>query len=216
MRTPLRLLGVLSVWTVVLPAEIIDQIAVTLDQGVITSSQIAEESRVTAFLNGEKPDLGPANRRRTADRLIEQTLVLREMDLTRYPQPSAAEVQEALKQVKSHFTGEEGFQRELAAHTLTAKQLEDALLRQITLLRFIDLRFRPEIQIQENDVLEYYDKVFVPAARDKGIAPVPSFEAARAQCEEALTAQLVDKRVDAWLKDARARARISYAEDAFQ
>jgi hypothetical protein len=208
-------LAILPVCAALLPAEIIDQIAVTFDQGVITSSQIAEEIRVTAFLNGEKPDLGPANRRRTADRLIEQALVLREMELTRYPKPGANEVQEALRQVKSRFPGE-AFQRELAARTLTAKQIEDALLRQITLLRFIDLRFRPEIQVQENDVLDYYDKVFVPAARGKGITPIPAFEDVRAQCEEALTGQLVDKRVDAWLKDARERAHISYAEEAFR
>ena len=212
MRTLLALLAAVTL----LPADIIDQIAVTLDQGVITSSQIVEEIRVTALLNGEKPDLGPASRRRTADRLIEQALVLREMELTRYPKPSAAEVQDALKQLKSRFPGEEGFRSELAERTLTAKQIEEALLRQVTLLRFIDLRFRPEIQIQENDVLDYYDNVFVPAARAKGVTAVPSFEAARAQCDEALTAQLVDKRVDTWLKDARARARISYVEDAFQ
>jgi hypothetical protein len=199
-----------------LPAEIIDQIAVTLDQSAITSSQIVEAIRVTAFINGEQPDLGPASRRRTADRLIEQALVLREMDLTRFPKPGAADVQAALKQVKSRFHSEEDFQNALAAAGVTAKQLEDALLRQITLLRFIDLRFRPEVQVQENDIFEYYDKVFVPALRAKGVAAVPSFEDARAQCEEALTGELVDKRVDAWLKDARARARITYVEDAFQ
>ncbi len=199
-----------------LPAEIIDQIAVTIDQSAITSSQIVEEIRVTAFINGDRPDLGPAGRRRTADRLIEQTLVLREMDLTRFPKPGAADVQAALKQVKSRFQGQQDFENALAAAAISAKQLEDALLRQITLLRFIDLRFRPEVQLQENDVLEYYDKVFVPALHAKGITAVPSFEEAHAQCEEALTGELVNKRVDAWLKDARARARITYVEDAFQ
>ena len=41
-----------------LPAEIIDQIAVTVDNRVITTSEIDEALRVAAFLNGEKPDLG--------------------------------------------------------------------------------------------------------------------------------------------------------------
>jgi hypothetical protein len=199
-----------------LPAEIIDQIAVTLDQSAITSSQIVEEIRVTAFINGDRPDLAPASRRRTADRLIEQALVLHEMDLTRFPKPSAADVQAAFNQVKSRFGNQEDFQNALSAAAITAKQLEGALLRQITLLRFIDLRFRPEVQVQESDVLQYYDKVFVPALRAKGVATMPSFEEAHAQCEEALTEELVDKRVDAWLKDARARARIRYVEDAFQ
>jgi len=199
-----------------LPAEIIDQIAVTVDNRVVTTSEIDEALRVAAFLNGEKPDLGPAAQRRMADRLIEQILVRREMGLTRYPEPSPSEVAATLDQAKRRFSGEAQFQQEMAAYNLTQRQIENALGRQITLLRYIDLRFRPEVQVQENEVQQYYETVFLPEIRKKGIAPEPTFEDARAQCEEALTSGLVDKRVDAWLVGARERARIDYAEDAFR
>jgi hypothetical protein len=46
--------------------------------------------------------------------------------------------------------------------------------------------------------------------------PVPSFEDIRPQCEEELVGQLVDKRVDLWLREAKGRSRITYEEDAFQ
>jgi hypothetical protein len=199
-----------------LPAEIVDRIAVTVDNRVIATSEIGEALRVAAFLDGEKPDLGPAARRRMADRLIEQILVRREMELTRYPEPSPAEIADAVDQVKRRFAGDAEFQRELAAYKLTQRQIEDALRRQITLLRYIDLRFRPEVQVQENDVMQYYETVFLPEIRKKGVTPDPPFEDVQDECEEALTAGLVDKRMDAWLAEARGRARIEYDEDAFR
>jgi parvulin-like peptidyl-prolyl isomerase len=197
-------------------AEIIDQIAATVDNQVITTSEIGEALRVAAFLNGEKPDLSPAARRRMADRLIEQILVRREMELTRYPEPSAADIAAALNDAKSRFAGEAQFQQGLAEYKLTRPEVEDALRRQITLVRYIDLRFRPEVQVQENEVMQYYETVFLPEIRKKGIKPEPSFEDARAECEERLTTVLVDKRVDTWLAEARGQARIAYDEDAFR
>ena len=86
----------------------------------------------------------------------------------------------------------------------------------MTLLRFIDLRFRPEVQVQESEVKQYYETVYLPDLRKKGVTPVPSFEDAQDDCEEALTTQRVDKRVDAWLAEARGRARIEYDEDALR
>jgi hypothetical protein len=197
-------------------AEIIDQIAVTVDDQVITASKITAAIRVTAFLNGEKPDFSPANRRKTADRLIEQMLVRREMDLTRYPQPDPSEVQETMKQVKSRFGSEEAFRRELSADKITQAQLETALLQQAAFLRFIDLRFRPEVQVQESDVDRYCENVYLPELRKKGVTPEPTLESTKPQCEEEFTTKLVDQRVDTWLKDSRERSRIVYMEDAFQ
>jgi hypothetical protein len=215
MRNASRILAVL-LFAAALPAEIIDQIAVSLDNEVITRSQVLEEARVTAFLNGEKPDLGATNLRKTADRLIEQILVLREMDLTRFPKPSAAEVDAAFKQVKDRFPGAEQLRQALESAGVTEAQVRSALDRQLTLLRFVELRFRPEVQVQESEAKQYYETVFLPEVRKKGIKPEPDFEEVRDQCEEALAAQLVDKRLDAWLADTRSRSRIAYIEEAFQ
>jgi len=63
-------------------------------------SQLLEELRVTAFLNGEKPDLSPANRRRTAMRMVEQSLFRREMEFAHFAEPEGAQIEEALKAVK--------------------------------------------------------------------------------------------------------------------
>jgi hypothetical protein len=196
-------------------SEIIDRVAVTIDSQPITESQVLEELRVTAFLNGEKPDLSPANRRRTADRLVEQALIRREMEFTHDTVPEGTEIEGALKAVKSRFADQAGFERELKACGIGADELGQALGRQAAVLRFIELRFRPQVQVQEAEVRQYYETVYLAECQRKQLQPA-SFEEARPQCEEALAQQRVDKQVGAWLAEMKGRTRIRYTEAAFQ
>ena len=187
-------------------AEIIDRIAVTVDNEPIAQSQVMAELRMTALLNGEKPDVTAAARRQAAGRLVEQTLIRREMQLTQYPGPGPAEVDKLVQAVDKEA---------LKSYGVSADELRRALERQAAVLRFIDLRFRPEVQVTESDIRLYYDTVLVPECQKKNIAP-PAYDEARSQCEEAITGQRVDKRVDSWLSEMKARTRIRYEEDAFQ
>lgn len=196
-------------------AEIIDRVAVTVDSQPITGSQLLEELRVTAFLNGEKPDLSPANRRRTADRLVEQALIRHEMEFTHYTVPEGTEIEGALKAAKSRFANQAAFERELKAYGLGADELDRALARQAAVLQFIELRFRPQVQVQEAEVRRYYETVYLAECQRKQLRPA-SFEEARPQCEETLVQQRVDKQVDAWLAEVKGRTRIRYTEAAFQ
>ena len=72
-------------------AEVIDRIAVSVGSRVITETDLDRELRITALLNNEKPDFSPANKRQTAERMVDQTLVRSEMEESRYPPPSAAD-----------------------------------------------------------------------------------------------------------------------------
>ncbi len=211
-----KLLWILAVSALPLGAEIIDRIAVAVDDQVITTSQVNREIRVVAFLNGEKPDFSPSSRRMAAGRLIDQLLVEREMQLTHFPQPDLTEARRMLKQVQLRAGSDAAWRQALANYGITEAQVLDSFRRQATLLRFIDLRFRPEVQAQDVDVQRYFDNVYLPEARKKGITPEPVLDDVRQECEEAVTARLVDQRVEAWLAESRGRAHIVYEEEAFQ
>jgi hypothetical protein len=188
--------------------QVIDRIAVTVDSQVITQSRVLEEIRLAAFLNGEKPDVGPEARRRTAGRLVEQLLIRREMELTRYPAPPPSEIDQAIERLKRERFPEAQYPAALRAYEITEEELKQYLLRQAALLRFIEARFRPEVQVAESEVKDCYEKRSVQTR-------TPS-EEARAQCEAALAAAGVDKAVDRWLRETRERVRIVYREEAFQ
>jgi len=127
-----------------LRAGIVDRIAVTVGQQVITELQLDEEIRVTAFLNHKPIVRDLETRRAAADRLIEQLLVKREMDLSHYPLPDDQDVAKYLEQVESDFPSGRAFQKALADDRLSDNTLRDHLALQLTTMRFVELRFRPD------------------------------------------------------------------------
>ncbi|MFB3829102.1 MAG: hypothetical protein ACE15B_20210 [Bryobacteraceae bacterium] len=188
-------------------AEIIDRIAVIVGNRVITESEIEREIRVTAFLNREPPDLSPAARRKAADRLIEQKLVRRELELSRYPQPAPAEVEPLYRGLEVRHGGAAGLRKALENYGFTESALREHLLWQLTLMRFIDVRFRPGISISEQEVQEYYEKHLNGAG---------NLEQYREKIEQALTNERINQDLDRWLQRARTRNRIEYKEAVFR
>ena len=117
--------------------------AISVGNQVITESQIDEEVRVTAFLNNEKVDLSADQKKKAAARLIEQALIKREMDLSRYPCPTLSDADSALKDVQSHYPSQSAFEQALADHGITEAQLKEHLWWQLTVSAFRGLSLPP-------------------------------------------------------------------------
>jgi hypothetical protein len=196
-------------------AEIIDRIAVSVGNSVITTSDIDLEIRVTAFQTGIKPDLSPVNRKATAQRLVEQKLIRRELELSKYPVPVASAVQPMLDELKMRYPSTAAFQQSLAEYGITQQDLGDELLWQLTLLRFIEVRFRPGIQVSDQAIQDYFDKVVKPAALAAHPNEPVSLEDYRDKIQDTLAGKRADEEVDAWLRQAEKSTEIVYHEDAF-
>jgi hypothetical protein len=206
----MRYLATALIVCLVSHAEIIDRIAVTVDNRVITESEIQRQIRITAFLNGEQPDFSLANKRATAERLIEQILIRRELESTRYAAPGTS-ASKSYQELKQKYRGEEEYKQALAKYQITDKDVREATQWQAVLLDFIEIRFRPGIQLPESEVQDYYKQ---QVAQNPG--KLPPFEEARESIESILTAQRVDNAVDRWLGQARTQTRIRYTQEVFQ
>jgi peptidyl-prolyl cis-trans isomerase SurA len=205
----------LLLFPTVLPSEIIDRIVITVGNEVITQSQLDNEMRVTAFLNRENLDLTADAKKRAAGRLIEQALVKREMDLSRYPVPDLKDASASLETLQAMYPNGSEFQAALESYGVTLDELTHRLWWQLTLLRFIEYRFRPGIQIPAADVQAYYRQQ-VSQWEQKGIQPVPTMEESHDQIEEILTQQRIDEALEQWIKDTRTQVTIAYRDPALQ
>jgi peptidyl-prolyl cis-trans isomerase SurA len=195
-RGALALLLVLGAW-----ADLIDRIAVSVGNRVITRSDIERQIRVIAFQNGVQPDFSSANRHAVANKMIEQKLIQRELESSRYPAPLPAELMPAIEEFKhKQFKDDAAYQRALAAYDITEEDLLDVLLWERTLLRFIEVRFESGVQVTDQEVADY--------AKKQGLAPAPA--------ERALVAFRADQQLDQWLRDARRRTPVIIHEEAFQ
>jgi peptidyl-prolyl cis-trans isomerase SurA len=197
-------------------AEVIDRIAVTLDNQIITESEVAREIRLSAFLNGDPLDFSPEARRKAAGRLVEQKLIRREIELGRYVEPSKEDVAAMLKQIQTQrFRDPEDYRQALEKCGVSEGDLAAHLLWQLTLLRFIDARFRPGVQVSDEEVRAYFDREqHKLETGDPG--KQPRFEDFRDQISETLINQRVDQQMDDWLAAARKRTRIVFHPEAFQ
>jgi peptidyl-prolyl cis-trans isomerase SurA len=196
-------------------AEVIDRIAVVVGNSVITESEIVREIRLTSFLNGAPLDFSPASKRKTAERLVEQHLIMAEMHANSYPAPEAGLVKQALHEIQQQFPNPARYKEELQRTGVTEEELQAHLGRQLTTLRFLDFRFRPGIQIGEDEMGKYFEQHLAPELKKANPGAEVSLNDYRAQVQEALIGERVDKASDAWLKEARAHTRIEFRAGAF-
>ena len=176
-------------------AGIVDRVAVVVGGSVITESEVLDDLRLTEFLNSEPLDLSPGQRRAAAERLVDQQLIRKEMEIGRYAGPSAAEADAMLRSLRQQrFPGDAEFHAALERYGITENQLEQHLLWQLTVMRFTDSRFRPA----------------APEASE------PSANRADPNASAPVAGADVDQQLNAWLKETRGGTKIVFKEEAFQ
>jgi hypothetical protein len=213
----LRFIALLCLLTP-LRAEVIDRIVVAVGHEVITALQLDEELRVAAFLNAQPITRDRDSRRAAADRLVEQLLVKREMELGHYPMPEQSDLEKYSAQVRSALTDSdpEAFENKLRKYGLSQEILDEHLAMQLTILRFIELRFRPALGISPADVENYYQRELVRwKAEHPGQRP-PTLADSAESIRKTLTEQRTDEALDAWLEESRRRIDIVYLDKSLQ
>ena len=198
-------------------AEVIDRIAISVADRVVTTSDIDSDIRIVAFLNGTKPGFSPQERRASANRLVEQALVERELEATDYRTPAAEDIDPALEKFRKDFyPDDQRYRAALSAYGISEAGVRSALLWQRQLLLFVNERFRPGIQLTQNEVQEYFDKEFAPAVRARNPGTPVRLEDYRSQVEAVLIDRHVSEELDQWLIENKRRIPLIVHPEAFQ
>jgi len=197
--------------------EIIDRIAASVGNRVITASDLDRQLRVAAFQDGVKPDFSPARKRAAVEAMIEQRLIRTELANSRYPLPDPAELAPAIEQFKKeHFKDDPEYRAALAGYGIGEEDFKELLLWQRTLLLFIQVRFETGVQLGAGDVEEYFLKTVKPAAEAAHPGQPVSLEDYRDQIERTLTGQRADRQMDLWLRGVRSRTNVVLHEEVLR
>jgi len=195
--------------------ENLDRIAVTVGSHVIPESEVILDLRVAGFIDGATPDLSGAQKRKAADRLVDQYLVLADAAATRAPLPSPADVEPVLAPIRARYASDAEYRAALQRAGITEPQLKAHLLAGLQMLRYTDLRFRGEVQITEENLREFFNTL-TAESKPKNPSEVPDFESSREQVEKLLTDQRTTQALDRWLGITRNETQILYRDAAFQ
>lgn len=195
---------------------LIDRIAVVAGKRAIKLSDIDRELRVTEFINKQPVNLSSAARREAAGRLVDQEIIREELSAQGYSRATDADADTLMKQIaRDRFHGSEAqLKAALLQYGITPDQFHKQLLWQLTVLQFIDQRFRPGVLVSDDDVRAYYDQHLSELKRQ--YPHDNSFEALSDKIKSLLTSQRVDAEFESWLSGARKRMRVEYKEAAFQ
>jgi peptidyl-prolyl cis-trans isomerase SurA len=196
--------------------EVIDRMAVIVGRHVIKTSDILRDLRVTEFLNREPLELGAEARRKSAERLIDQEIIRQEILTGGYRRPSDEDGEAFEKQLeKDRFHGSTAEMRAaLSKYGLTQQQLREQLLWQLTVLRFIDQRFRAGVLVTDDDVKNYYDQHQEELRRQNPQAN--SLEGLQPKIRSSLEGERINEIFNQWLEHERKISRIEYKQEAFE
>ena len=193
---------------------IIDRIAIIVGNSIIKDSDIDRDIRATEFLNGTPPKLGTSERKAAADRLINQAIIRREIRIGDYPTATFQEADQQLEKLeKQRFKSRAAFEQALNQRGLTLLDLRAEFRWQLTVLRFIDQRFKPAVLVSDQDVTDYLRK-HEAALRRKD--PGDSGDELRDAARDILTGEQVNKLFFDWLEQQRKEAKIQYLEESLQ
>jgi Zn-dependent M16 (insulinase) family peptidase len=182
--------------------QLIDRIVARIENDIILLSDIRELSRYQQFVDGKaESDADILNR------LIDQWIVRNEAKAALFPQPSEEDINRSLQRLKRSFSSPEAFEERKKQTGLSDEDVLRMLKSQLYLSNYLDTRFRPSIQIDEQAIEDFYKTRVVPRAESRGQTP-PTLEAAHDFIQEALVQRAINVQADKWLKESRTRVRV--------
>ncbi len=217
LRTKTTLIALaLLVSALILPAacagEVIDRIIATVNGHIILQSDWDEALCYEALLNGRALNqFTDDDRRAVLDRLIDQELLSEQMKSALFEHASQAEAAVRLADARKHYpeaATDQGWQAVLARFSLSEKDLVAHVQQQIDLMRLVDARLRPAVQIDSKTIEAYYREKFVPQLKQPVAGEAPSAEVA-AKIRELLTQEKVNELMISWLQSLRSESKVS-------
>lgn len=189
--------------------DIVDRVVAVVNGHVLLQSDWEEEIAFEALLNARAADaFTSAERKAALDRLIDQEL-LREQVRPSEPAPQdqvasrVAEVRKLLPDAAS----DEGWRNILKKHGLSQAGLEKRLADKIQLMRMVEERLRPSIQIDQRAIESYYHDDLLPELRKKGAREVALGEVF-GRIKDLLAEQRLNQLLSGWLASLRSGSRI--------
>jgi peptidyl-prolyl cis-trans isomerase SurA len=189
--------------------QIVDRVVSSVNGHVVLQSDWEQEVAFEAFSDARDPDsLTSVERRAALDRLIDQEL-LREQVRPSQPVPAedvAARIAEVRK-LHPDCSTDAGWRAALQRYGLTQDSIERHVGDQIQLMRLVEDRLRPSIQIDRQAVETYYQDRLLPEMKRAGNRAAPLTEVFD-RIKNLLAEEKMNELLTGWLTSLRNESQI--------
>jgi len=182
--------------------QVVDRIVAHIEDDIVTQSEVRELAAYQELVDGhaESDD-------RILNELIEQWVVNNEASAAQFPPAAEAEVNRELARIQGRFPSPQAYGERLAELGLAPAAVKRIVAREIYLARYLDYKFRPAVQVGDEDIAKYYQEQLVPSLAAKGQA-APSLDQVTEQIRELLVQQGVTERAASWFDETKSRLKI--------
>ena len=191
--------------------DIVDRIVATVNGHAILQSDWEDALHNEAFVAGHSSEhLTPVERKAALDRLIDQELLRQPIRSSDFQHASDQEIAARIRDIRRQYPGAEsdsGWHAALTRYGLTEKELEHRIALQLDLMRLVDARLRPTVQIDSKSIESYYNQELLPQLRQSGAPRIPLAQASP-KIKELLTQRKIDQLLTTWLQTLRTGSEI--------
>lgn len=182
--------------------QIVDRIVARIEDDIITLSEVRELAAYQQLIDGrvESDD-------RLRAELVEQWVINNEATTSYFPAPAASEVDREVSRIEGRFASPQAYRERLTALGLSPETVQRMVIREIYLARYLDYKFRPSVQVSDDDIAKYYKEELIPALTAKG-EKIPTLDAVSEQVREVLVQRGIDDRAASWLDQTKSRLKI--------
>jgi len=196
-------------------SSIVDRVVTTVNGRVILQSDWEDEVAFEACANGRDPDsFTTAERKAALDRLIDQEL-LREQ--VRPSQGAASDqVAQRVAEVRKLYpdaASAQAWNAVLRRYGLTEAALEKRLSDEIQLMKLVEDRLRPSIQIDQHAVEAYYRDQLLPEMKKAGARATPLTEVF-GKIKTLLAERRMNELLTGWLASLRSASHLPTPDTA--
>jgi hypothetical protein len=195
--------------------ELIDRVVGAAGTDVVTLSEARRYLEYQSVFQNRDLDLSRQAYREAVDQLLNQMLLRREIEISRYTPPAMAEAEKRLNEWLADKERGARIQKQLAAYGVTEDELRKRLLWYITVVRFTEYRFSPGVQVKDEDIERYYSSTYLPEFRKRTPGgKEPTLEESWGAIQRVLAAQKTAQATEEWLNASRAQAKVKVFEEA--
>jgi hypothetical protein len=194
-----------------LAGDIVDRIVATVNGHIILQSDWEDALRFEAFTSNRSLDqLTIEDRKASLDRLIDQELLREQIRSADFQHATEEEVSKRIAEIRKAYSfaeNEQGWRAALTRYNLTEDELRERISLELDVLRLVDARLRPSVNIDSKSIESYYHEELLPQLRHSGEKDVPLADVTP-KIKELLTQQKMNELLLAWLQNLRAGSTI--------
>ena len=194
-----------------LGGEVIDGVIATVNRKPVLQSDWDDAVRFEAFMQ-QKPlgNVSEGDRASALQRLIDRQLLFIQMTDPTYLAPAHEELRAYLGKLRAQIpaaSSEQGWQNLIASYGFRQREIEANVGREMQMMNFIEVRLRPNVHVQAEEVESYYRTQVLPDVEKAG-GKVVTLQEVEPKIRELLTQQHMDELLDAWLHNLRQQSQI--------